>query len=55
MIDTFGLLCDLGKEVGGTVTSAMMYDTGYMVVEGRTYDGKKFTLTMMIKEEEKDA
>lgn len=38
----------------GTVTSAMLYDSGFVSIDGETQEGKKFTITMSIKEEEKD-
>ena len=55
MIDIFGMLCSLAKEIGGNVTSANFYESGFMTVNGRTYDGKSFTLSLVIKEEEKNA
>lgn len=39
----------------GIVVSAMMYESGFMTVDGKTKDGKKFTITLSIKEEEENA
>lgn len=47
-------LIGIGNEVG-TVTSAMMYDSGFLTVEGVTPDGKKFNLNMTVREEEENA
>ena len=44
-------LVSIGNEIG-TVTSAMLYDTGFITVDGDTFDGKKFSITMSVKEEE---
>lgn len=44
-------LVSIGNEIG-TVTSAMMYDNGFITVDGDTFDGKKFSITMSVKEEE---
>lgn len=54
MSDVLCRLIGLGNEVG-TVTSAMMYDFGYMTVDGKTNEGKKFTITLSVKEEEENA
>ena len=51
-IDVFERLIYIGKGAG-TITSAMMYDSGFMTVEGKTDDGKAFSITLHIKEEEK--
>lgn len=37
----------------GTVTSVNMYENGYMSIEGKTEDGKKFSITRIIEKEEK--
>lgn len=46
-------LIGLGNDIG-TVTSAMMYDNGFITVDGETKDGKKFNLSLTVREEEKD-
>ena len=46
-------LIDIGIQMG-TVDCVHMYDIDFLSVEGRTGDGKKFSLTLHIKEEEKD-
>ena len=53
MSDILCRLIGLGNEVG-TVVTALMYDSGFMTVEGTTNDGKKFSITLSIKEEETD-
>lgn len=53
MSDILCRLIGLGNEVG-TVVTAMMYDSGFMTVEGKTHDGKNFSITMNVKEEEND-
>ena len=47
-------LIDIGITMG-TVDCVHMYDTDFLAVEGRTDGGKKFSITLHIKEEEKDA
>lgn len=44
------LLCLAGGV--GTVTSAGWYENGFMTADGVTADGKKFTVTLNIKEAE---
>lgn len=51
--DLFSKLIYIGKETG-TITSAKMYDQEFMQVEGKTSEGKAFTLTLSIKEEEEN-
>ena len=46
-------LIGLGNDIG-TVTSAMMYDSGYLAVDGVTNDGKKFNLNLTVREETED-
>lgn len=53
MIDILAKMCAIGNELG-TVTSAMMYDHNYITIEGETKLKKQFSLTLHIKEEEKD-
>ena len=54
MSDILCRLIGLGNEFG-TVVTAMMYDSGFMTVDGKTKDGKKFSITLSIKEEEENA
>ena len=55
MIEILAKMCAIGNELG-TVTSAMMYDHAYITIEGETkLEKKKFSITLHIKEEEKDA
>lgn len=53
MAEIFEALIHLAGGVG-TVTSAMMYANGFMTVEGKTDEGKKYTVTLNIMEENKD-
>lgn len=53
MSDVLCRLIGLGNEIG-TVTSAMMYDNGFMTVDGKTNEGKSFSITLNVKEEETD-
>ncbi len=53
MFEVFKKLTRVAEEVG-TVNSAMMYESGFITVDGKTKDGKKFSLTLSIKEEEKN-
>lgn len=46
-------LIELGSTVG-KVTEVHMYDEKFLTVEGKSFEGARFTLTMRIKEEEKD-
>jgi hypothetical protein len=54
MSDILCKLIKVGNDVG-KVTSAMMYDSGFMTVEGVKISGKKFSITFSVKEEEEDA
>ena len=38
----------------GVVNQMLGYDNGFMSVEGKTRDGKKFSISLHIEEEEKD-
>ena len=49
MVEIFESILHLAGGVG-KVTSAMMYDSDYMTVEGVTNDGKKYTISLHIKE-----
>ena len=51
-IDVFEKLIYIGNCVGN-ITRANMYNSEFMTVEGKTKDGKKFSVTLSIKEEEK--
>ena len=53
MSDILCKLIGLGNEIG-TVTSAMMYDSGYMTVSGEKADGTKFDITFHAKEANED-
>lgn len=53
MFEKFKKLCALADNIG-TVTSAMMYESGFMTVEGKLHNGNDFTINLTIKEEEKD-
>ena len=37
------------------VSKAMMYNDGFMTVEGETKDGKKYSVTLNIEEDNEDA
>lgn len=37
----------------GVVKQAHLYESGFVAIEGKTYEGKDFSLTLSIKEEEK--
>lgn len=50
-VTVFENLVYIGKRVGA-VTSATMYNEDFMTVEGKTEDGKKFSICLHIKEEE---
>ena len=54
MSDILCRLIGIGNEFG-TVASAMMYESGFMTVDGTTKDGKKFSITMSVKEDEENA
>ncbi len=50
MYEKFRKLCALADNIG-TVTSAMMYESGFMTIEGKLIEGNVFSLTMKIEEE----
>lgn len=50
MSDILVRLIGLGNDIG-TVTSANMYDDGYMVIKGHKDDGSKFDITFNLKKE----
>lgn len=51
MSDILVKLIGLGNEIG-TVTSANMYDHGFMSVDGVTVNGRKFSITLSVSKEE---
>ena len=53
MFEEFRKLCHVAESIG-TVTQAMMYESGFITIEGKTNDGKNYSITMSFKEEEKD-
>ena len=53
MSEVFEALLHLAGGVG-TVTSAMMYNNGFITIEGKTGDGKKYSVTLSIEEEKND-
>lgn len=53
MINIFEEMIGTAKKLG-VVTDANMYDYNFMTVNGKTKDGTAFTLTLNIKEENKD-
>lgn len=53
MSGIFQKLMEIGITVG-TVTSAHMYDDNFISIEGVAHEGKKFSLSLHIKEEEKN-
>ena len=53
MADIFQCMIALAKLVG-TVTDAHMYGKNFLTIDGKTEDGKAFSLNLHIKEEEKN-
>ena len=51
MVEIFESILHLAGGVG-KVSSAMMYDSNYMTVDGVTDDGKTYTISLHIKEAE---
>ena len=51
--DIFVEVIRLGEQIG-MVADSHMYDSGFYTVDGKTRDGKKFSLNLTMKEEEKD-
>lgn len=49
----FGLL-EFANQLG-VVTEMLCYESGFCTVEGKTKDGKKFGITLSVKEEEENA
>ena len=54
MSDILCKMIGLAKEVG-IVVSANMYDSGFITVDGKAKDGKKFCFTLHIEEEKENA
>ena len=50
MTEVFEAMIHLAGGVG-KVTKAMMYNDGFMTVEGETKDGQKYSITLNIEEE----
>lgn len=48
MYEIFRKLCALADNIGTEVTSAFMYDHGFMTVDGKLIDGKTFSFTLKI-------
>ena len=51
--DIFVEMVRLTEQIGSVVV-AHMYDNGFLTVDGKTKDGKKVNLSLIVKEEEKD-
>ena len=51
MMDVFGRLIKAALELG-EINQALMYESGFMTIEGKTNAGKKFSVTLHINEEE---
>lgn len=54
MSEIFEALLHLAGGIG-KVSNAMMYENGFMTVDGKTAEGKKYAVTLSIKEEEDEA
>ena len=53
MSGIFKTLIDTAIKLG-TITSAHMYDDNFISIDGVSHEGKKFSLTMNIKEEKEN-
>ena len=53
MSGIFQKLIEVGIVVG-TISNAHLYDSDFINIEGVTFEGKKFSLTLNIMEEEKE-
>ena len=51
--DMFVEMIRLAEQIGN-VESAMMYPNDYITVDGKTNGGKKFNLSLGMREDEKD-
>lgn len=54
MNTTLKNLLDFADKIG-VVTQMLCYNDGFLTVEGNTMDGKKFEISLHIKEEEENA
>lgn len=54
MYEIFRKLCALADNIGKEVTSAYMYNHGFMTVDGKLGDGKTFSFTLKINKEEEE-
>lgn len=50
MSSIFQELVEIGRSIGD-VTSAHLYDNDFISIEGKTKEGKRFSLTLNITEE----
>lgn len=53
MIGIFQELVEIGRSIGD-LANAHLYDSGFISIEGKTKEGKKFSLSLHIAEEEKN-
>lgn len=53
MSEVFQKLLNIGLKLG-TVTNAHLYDNDFITIDGVTMEGKKFSLSLHITEEEKN-
>ena len=53
MSGIFQKLMEIGITVG-TITAAHLYDNDFISIEGVSHEGKKFSITLHIMEEEKE-
>lgn len=51
MSSIFQELVEIGRSIGD-VTSAHLYDNDFISIDGKTKEGKKFSFTLHITEEE---
>ena len=53
MSEIFQKLMNIGLKIG-EVTTAHLYDNDFITIEGVTAEGKKFSITLHVTEEEKE-
>ncbi len=53
MSNIFQKMLEISVKVGN-ITSAHLYDSGFITIEGESYEGKKFSLTLHIEEEKEN-
>lgn len=53
MSNIFQKMLEISVKVGN-ITNAHLYDNGFIIIEGESYEGKKFSLTLNIEEENKN-